>query len=191
MKKLILSFAIVAIATLGANAQVKFGIKAGVNISTLRGDDVSDAKSLIGVYGGGLVNIPISTMFSVQPEVLYSGEGAKDGSDKLMLSYVNIPVLLKYSNPSGFFAELGPQIGILISAKAKSGGTSDDIKEFLKSSNFSLAGGLGYNFTPSIGAGIRYTLGLANIGKDSGSDLKTGTISIGLHYMFGGAGASK
>jgi opacity protein-like surface antigen len=193
MKKVILSFVIVSLTTLGVNAQVNFGIKAGVNISSLTGDDASDVKSLVGPYGGAFVNIPVSTMFSVQPELLYSMEGAKEsGTDtKIILGYINIPVMLKYTNPSGFTAELGPQVGILSSAKAKADGETEDVKEFLKSTNFSLGIGAGFNFTPNIGVGLRYNLGLSNINDESGGDLKTSNFAIGVHYSFGGGGTTK
>jgi len=60
------------------------------------------------------------------------------------MDYVNIPVLFKYNNPGGFFAETGPQLGFLISAKAKSGSVSFDAKSNYKSTDFSWAIGAGY-----------------------------------------------
>ena len=195
MKKIILSLAIVAFATLGVSAQVNFGVKGGLNISTLRGNDVQASKSLVGGYGGFLANIPISTMFSLQPEVLYSLEGAREegvGNPKTLLNYINIPVMLKYSDPSGFYGELGPQIGILASAKFQEDGESDvDIKKLLKSTNFSLGFGAGWNFSPKVGVGLRYNLGLSSIGEDSGNDVKTGNFAIGIHYMLGGGSAAQ
>ena len=195
MKKIILSLAIVAFATLGVSAQVNFGVKGGLNISTLRTDPDGNSKSLVGGYGGFLANIPVSGMFSIQPEVLYSLEGAKydgAGDPQLLLNYINIPLMVKYSDPSGFYGELGPQIGILTSAKFQEDGESDvDIKKLLKSSNFSLGFGAGWNFSPKVGVGLRYNLGLSSIGEDSGNDVKTGNFAIGIHYMFGGGSAAQ
>ena len=106
--------------------------------------------------GGALVNIPVSSQFSVQPEVVYSSEGAKATGGKISLNYVNIPVLFQYNN-SGFYGELGPQLGILTSAKAKpDDGDDTDIKDVLKSTNFSLAIGAGYKLTNRLGFGARY-----------------------------------
>lgn len=187
MKKLILSLAIVAIASLSASAQAKFGIKAAMNISSLRGDDADGLKSYIGANGGLFANIPLTGNLSVQPEVLYSAEGAKaeDGDGKIQLGYVNIPVMLKYTDASGFFGEVGPQIGILTSAKLKVGDNSEDIKDGFKSTNLSVGVGAGFNFTPSIGVGLRYNLGLSNISDNDDADVKTGNFSIGVHYTFG------
>ena len=193
MKKVILCLVIVSLTTLGASAQVNFGLKAGMNISTLRGDGVEKANSLIGANVGAFVNIPVSTMFSFQPEVLYSMEGAKEDvfDTKIMLNYVNIPLMLKYTDASGFFGELGPQIGFLTSAKSKINGNTADIKDLFKSTNFSLGIGAGFNFTSSVGVGLRYNLGLSNISEDTNDDVKTGNFSIGIHYSFGGGVVTK
>lgn len=193
MKKVILCLVIVSLTTLGASSQVNFGLKAGMNISTLRGDGVGKAKSLIGANVGAFVNIPVSTMFSFQPEVLYSMEGAKEDvlNTKIMLNYVNIPLMLKYTDASGFFGELGPQIGFLTSAKSKINGNTADIKDLFKSTNFSLGVGAGFNFTSSVGVGLRYNLGLSNISEDTNDDVKTGNFSIGIHYSFGGGVVTK
>ena len=193
MKKVILCLVIVSLTTLGASSQVNFGLKAGMNISTLRGDGVGKAKSLIGANVGAFVNIPVSTMFSFQPEVLYSMEGAKEDvlNTKIMLNYVNIPLMLKYTDASGFFGELGPQIGFLTSAKSKINGNTADIKDLYKSVNFSLGIGAGFNFTSSVGVGLRYNLGLSNISEDTNDDVKTGNFSIGIHYSFGGGVVTK
>ena len=193
MKKVILCLVIVSLTTLGASSQVNFGLKAGMNISTLRGDGVGKAKSLIGANVGAFVNIPVSTMFSFQPEVLYSMEGAKEDvfDTKIMLNYVNIPLMLKYTDASGFFGELGPQIGFLTSAKSKINGNTADVKDLFKSTNFSLGIGAGFNFTSSVGVGLRYNLGLSNISEDTNDDVKTGNFSIGIHYSFGGGVVTK
>ena len=185
MKKIIICISAVLLLNTGSYAQeTSFGIKAGANLANLTGD-VEDTKMLFGAYGGAFAHIGISETFGIQPEVLFSMEGAKSSGEDLALSYINIPVMLKYSNPSGFFAELGPQIGILTSAKLKLDGGSVDFKDYLKSTNFVLGIGAGYNVTPQIGVGARYNLGLSNISDDSEGELKTSVISFGLHYNFG------
>lgn len=190
MKRVILSFAILMTGAVAANAQTSFGIKAGVNISNLHGSDVksSDYKSLIGANGGLYAHIPAGKQFAVQPELLYSLEGAKlqNSDGRIELDYVNVPVMLQYVNPSGFYLEAGPQIGFLTTAKTKTGNVTVNVKDQLKTVNFSVGAGLGYNFTPNVGAGLRYTLGLTTINDATPkTDVKTGNLAIGLHYTFG------
>ena len=60
-------------------------------------------KSKIGFYAGVFMNAPISSEFSIQPEVVYSQQGAKfkdmgNVTDrKLNLGYINVPVMVQYN----------------------------------------------------------------------------------------------
>jgi len=189
MKKLLIVFVAVAlVATANAQGSTTFGVKAGANLSSWGGDDAEGVKSKIGFHAGGIVNIPVSSMFSVQPEVLFSLEGAKSEDDddaKANLSYINIPIMLQYNNASGFYAELGPQIGFLMSAKSQPGDV--DIKDALKSTNFSLAFGAGFKTKSGFGFGARYALGLGTITDDSDGDIKQSNLGFGVFYSFGGS----
>lgn len=175
---------------MAADAQVQFGVKAGANFSTLTGSGVSDAKISVGFQGGGLVSVPLFSTFTLQPEVLYSMQGAKgseSGTDfTLHQDYINVPVLFKYNHASGFFAATGPQIGFLVSAKVKGGGETEDVKDAYKSTDFSWAFALGYKI-PSINAGIdaRYNLGITNIADAAGANVKNSVFQVGLFYLFG------
>ncbi len=196
MKKVLLSA--VALFAFGfANAQqFKFGVKAGLNLATLKGSAVnSDVTMKAGLHAGGLLEIKFTDKLALQPELLYSMQGAKvvdTGTEagitfkdefKRNLDYINIPIVLKYYPVGGFFLEGGPQAGFLISAKSKNtftettaGGTvthisSDtDVKDQYKSVDFSFNLGLGYDFTPNFFAGARYNLGLTNIENQKGNN---------------------
>src|SRR5436305_3626539 len=97
-------------------------------------------------------------MLSFNHDVMYSGQGAKvSGSDeKLKLNYVNITALFQYNNPSGFWAGTGPQFGLLLSAKDKSGSSTVDVKDFFKSTDFDWAFALGYRMKSGFGFYGRY-----------------------------------
>jgi Outer membrane protein beta-barrel domain len=200
MKKVVLVLAVIAIG-FAAEAQVKFGVKAGLNAYNFSGDDTEDGdfETKIGFHVGGLVNVPISDKFSFQPELIFSTEGSKisEGDDRINfnLNYINIPLLAQFNSASGFYAEAGPQIGLLMSAKtdSKIGGVSsdEDIKDQLHSTNFSFAIGAGYKLASGLGFGARYNLGISNIVDESDSDLKVGGFQVGLSYTFGGGKKSK
>ena len=202
MKKITLS--IVAVLAFGfANAQeVKFGAKAGLNVSTLTGD-VNDASSRVGFHVGGFAEIKLSDKFSVQPELLYSAQGAKfetsgagfSEEDKFNLAYLNVPVMAKYYVAEKFSLEAGPQIGFLLSAKndfsySDSGESESgkvDIKDGFKSIDFGVNFGAGYDFTENLSVGVRYNLGLSNIAeKVEGSDakVKNSVFSLSVGYKF-------
>lgn len=190
MKKVFLSFFLAA-SFVGANAQVQFGVKAGANVANLIGSDADGSKAKFGFNAGAFAEIPVAEKFSVKPELVYSLQGAKgeeEGVDgKLNLSYINIPVLAKYNIAEGFFAETGPQLGILASAKAKVGDHSVDVKEGYKSIDFGWAFGLGYELAEGFGFNARYNLGLSKLGEDSDAKVKNGVIQFGVFYKFGSA----
>ena len=168
MKKLLLT-AIAVFALGNVNAQeVKFGVKAGLNLSNINGDDVSDNNSRFSFHVGGLAEIKLADKFAIQPELVYSVQGTKfdtGGSDDLVydLQYVNLPIMFKYYVAEKFSLEAGPQIGFLTTAKVKLGDESEDVKDMFKSTDFGFNLGLGYNITENISAGLRYNLGLSNI----------------------------
>lgn len=190
MKKVVI--AAFALFTFGiASAQdVRFGVKAGANFASLTGDAIADdVKMKAGAHVGGLVEFKFTDKISLQPELLYSMQGAKttdrfdDGlgniertKSKVNLSYINVPVMLKIYPVNGFFIQAGPQIGFLVGAKSKDEttftdpgnltrieSTEVDIKDDLKTVDVSFNAGLGYDFTENFFVDARYSFGLTNI----------------------------
>lgn len=199
MKKQLLSLCIViGTMTLAQSTDgPRFGIKAGGNLSSFTG---SDSKSKIGYYAGAFVNIPISDAFSVQPEIVYSQQGAKAKDDYEMatytiknmqqtLSYINVPVMVQYNATPEFYLEAGPEFGLLVNAQAKGdiNGSSYKAsnKDTMKTFNFGAGIGLGYRFTPNLGVNARYIAGLTKILKnDFGDSSKNTNFQLGVSYYF-------
>lgn len=174
MKKIILS-AIAVMAFGFANAQdIKFGVKAGLNNTNLTGDDV-DADAKTSFYIGGLVDFTVSEKFHVQPELLYSNEGASDDAG---ISYLRLPVMAKFYVAEGFSLQAGPELAFKI-------GTEEDfVDEATKSLDFGLGLGAGYELTNGLFFDARYNLGLANIADYDGGDIKNTGFQVGLGYRF-------
>jgi len=190
MKKLLtIAFSVMTIIT--AQAQARIGVKAGANFATFEGNDVNDAKMRTSINAGLFANIAFSEMLSVQPEVLYSGQGAKYtvlGTEiTAKLDYINIPVMLQF-NASGFYAEIGPQLGILMSSSATGGSLTIETNDLYKSTDIGAGIGLGFKLDSGFGAGVRYTMGLTSIDDTGGddADVKNAVITVGLQFAFGG-----
>lgn len=160
---MMMTAAILALPTVGLAQLPSLGLKGGVNLADVSGPD-SDYKA--GLSLGAYASFSVFPMLSIQPEVLFSQKGAKEGDAKLEADYVDIPVLLKVK-PSlpgvGLSPYLfaGPSAGILLSAK--SGGV--DIKDAYESAEFSLVLGGGLEFG-RISVDARYDLGLSSATKD-------------------------
>lgn len=192
MKKIILS-AIAIMAFAFSNAQeTRFGVKGGLNLSTVVGGDVENTKSLVGFHVGGFAEIHIVEKFYIQPELLFSAQGTKvDGpfeDGDIKLNYLNIPVVAKYYIvDKKFNVEAGPQLGVLLSAKAE----GEDIKDFTRSVDFGFNIGAGYSFTDNLSVGLRYTIGLSPISDndiDNSDDYynsaKNSNLQLSLAYKF-------
>ncbi|WP_343658398.1 porin family protein [Chryseobacterium sp.] len=210
MKKLILGLALTAgtfafaqQTTNTSSNPVTFGVKGGMNVSSLSKDSgLDDQKSKIGFNAGVFANIPLASSFSVQPEVLYSQYGNKSDftalgtkySASTKLDYIAVPVMFQYNLIPDLYVEAGPEFGFMVSAKNKlkneSNGnstTSDNYKDNFNTFNFGIGLGAGYYFTPNLGLTARYVAGLTDIAKNrpSGSDaVRNNVFQVGLAYKF-------
>ncbi|HUR11721.1 MAG TPA: porin family protein [Flavitalea sp.] len=196
MKK-VLGAAILVAATLSLNAQSKikssFGIKGGVNNARFEiKDEDSDWKTLW--HAGLLAHVHVADKFAIQPELVFSKTG---GSRQIAAvkyedynSYLTVPVLFQFMAGTGFRIEAGPQIGFLLKAKQKANGTESDTKDFYKTTDVSLVGGLSYLTNSGLGFDARYVYGLTdisnsdNVGAGGNFHVKNRVIQAGIFYQF-------
>jgi hypothetical protein len=190
MKHLLFTVTTFLLVTITAQSQhVNIGIKGGLNAYTIMGDNSSEFDPKISYHIGLLGHIHISNRFALQPEVVFSVQGYKAkvaGVDmSLNMNYVNIPLLFQYMFDNGFRLQVGPQLGILASAKSKTGSVNSDVKANYKSTDFGLSVGMSY-VKPSTGFGIdvRYNHGLTNINKSDAINSYNRGIQVGLFYLF-------
>ena len=211
MKKFLLGLAVIAgsftfaqqkNSTPVSKSPVRFGIKAGLNVSTMSKESDLDnysRKARTGFNAGVFANIPLSSDFSVQPEILYSQYGNKikftDDGDKIYakrnLDYITVPVMFQYNVVPNFYLEAGPEFGFKVGSTIKYvnetlnfsvTSTVDDAKGF----NLGLGIGAGYYVTPNIGITARYVAGLTDVIKDNkgGDAIKNNVFQVGLAYKF-------
>ncbi len=170
----------------GANAQsthVQFGVKGGLNFANVHTEDSEDAlDNLTSFHLGALAHIHMTDRFALQPELFYSGQGAKEGDYKMKLGYLNLPVLGQVMFGEGFRIQTGPQIGYLMSAKAD----DEDVKDQFNKMDFSWVFGASYLTSLGLGIDARYNLGLSNINESDAYKVKNRVFSVGLFYQFAG-----
>lgn len=156
---------------------VNLGVKAGINLYKINSDDNTVYDQITGFHLGLLGHIHFNSQWALQPELVYSSQGAKSGSIEHRLDYINVPVLLQFMFDNGFRIQAGPQVGILVKA---------DNKDNLNSIDLGLGVGVSY-VVPSTGFGLdaRYNHGLSNINKDDAVKLYNRGIQLGVFYIFG------
>lgn len=208
----VFSMALVAmlLCATSASAQVKFGLKGGLNVSHMSLDGkVLDANNRAGFFIGPTVKFTLPVVgLGIDAAALYdqrsadlevyeqeeSGESVK--SNTLKQQQIAIPINLRYGFGLGetasiyFFA--GPQFAFNVGDKDQSlfkGVKDADWK--LKSSNFSVNVGLGAMLLHHLQASVNYNIACGNTGELTvGSGIKEGLKTksnawqIALAYYF-------
>ncbi len=189
MKHFILSMTAAFLFSAPAFSQnFQLGLKGGANITNFRGSDYQDVKSntIVGFHAGAFVNLKFGPVFSIQPELMVSSQGAKLESatqkENFKATYATLPIMVKLQSPKGgLYIEAGPQFGLKVSDKIS--GVNTDVKNL----DAALAAGIGYHSSMGLGIGARYIAGLSKVGDiDFGGgvnpDYKNSTIQVSLFY---------
>ncbi|MCC8146429.1 MAG: PorT family protein [Bacteroidales bacterium] len=188
--------------TVSASAQINWGVKGGLNVSSLTGysdllgmeEDGSivtfDSKYKPGFHLGvmGQINLPVPNLF-VQPELLYSMQGVKlewevadySDSNTTNLHYLQLPVYLGYKINAGLGLDVvlgvGPFIGYGV-------GGDDDFFDSNKRFDFGFAAMAGIEFS-RFQITLGYDLGVINT-DDSSSDFssynRNAKVSVGYFF---------
>ncbi|WP_299222001.1 porin family protein [uncultured Aquimarina sp.] len=200
-KLLLVLFLGVVTVTNAQEESIRFGAKAGLNLANITGDQTDELSTRTSFHIGALVEIPLSDKFALQPELMYSAQGAKfefsefgfTDESTVKLDYLNIPVMAKFYVVEGLSIQAGPQLGILLSAKDEGedsidGEYEEDIKDFVSSIDLGLNFGLGYQLEAGIFFEGRYNLGLTNIDDDdeavNDSSIRNSVIQFSVGYKF-------
>ena len=204
MKKVLLTLGLVLVFALGATAQDQTvgltgkGIKLGIGMADLTGDDVEGTDMKLGINGGAFLTYSFSPMVAIQPEVLYTMKGTKEsveGADddfKYKFNYLSVPILLKVYIPTegnvrpAFF--VGPEVSMLMSAKISYGDESMDIKDELKSIDFGIAFGGGVDVqmeSMKLTFDARYTLGMTDIPDVEDEDVDVSVKNTNISVLVG------
>ncbi|MEO7213975.1 outer membrane beta-barrel protein [Mucilaginibacter sp.] len=146
MKKALLTFCLILFTAITFAQTVKFGLKAGLNLSkqTLTGAFTIESENLTGFHAGGIMDIRFAN-FSIQTGLLFSTKGerlvtqqvdinqqyAGTSTVTVKLNYLELPVNLLYKqhftgSTLGYLGG-GPYIGYGISGTASGNGSSSKL----------------------------------------------------------------
>lgn len=182
--------------------KMSWGVKGGVNFATLNGD-IESPDSRTSFHVGLLAEFPIASIFSLQAEVLYSGQGAEYSVPyatgnilnpigtrdvELQLDYINVPVLAKFYVIKGLSLEAGPQFSFLVNdewdtdPEGNNGDSPSPIRQTAKTFEFGVVGGLTFQTDMGLFATARYNQGISDIADDL--NVQNSVFQIGVGYKF-------
>jgi hypothetical protein len=155
-----------------------FGIMGGGTVSRISD---YDGETLIGLSGGLYWEFRLSQKFSLMSNILYSqrGEIGKDNQTGLKLSYINLPIMVKYGLSDNLGISTGINSDMLISVNA-----GDLTKDDFKSTDWGIPIGISYNITYHLQVGLIYNIGLSNLLKDSDTNYQSNWANLTIAYMF-------
>ncbi|AFD07637.1 porin family protein [Solitalea canadensis] len=191
MKKLY--FLIICLLTAGTSMAQKaqFGLKLGANFANQHAtyqNLSANGSTLTSIYLGGFVNTGIGGNFSFQPEFLISSQGTQTNYNGNTIKFntvnINIPLMIKVNATEGLNFEAGPQLGFLVSAKARNKGNSIDIADGYNTVDLGINAGVEYVFPSGFLLGLRYSHGITDILKDDEATTTNRVILLGIGYRF-------
>lgn len=178
-------------------AQTSFGLKGGLNLSTLNVADPAatyDSKTgyHLGIFFGGR-----GDKVGFQPELLlYTQNGeiknTTFGTAQESFTYLTVPLIIKFYPILGLNLQIGPQIGFLLDGERKYdtvfGSGSDDIKDYYDEADVAVSFGAGYDFGIGLTLDARYNLGVKDINNAAnGEPVKSRVfmLSVGWNFLKG------
>lgn len=164
-----------------------FGIKGGLNYSSIVGDLTDGLKFRFSGHGGVFLEVDFYGKFKLQPEVLFSSQGFQYSTDlaaiqtrssvggendfrtNVQLNFITIPFLGKFALNERLDVEFGPQFGFLLNQVIKNKDLDQNSSIERRSSisgdfqlDYGAAVGLGIKMNENLSFAPRFYIGLRN-----------------------------
>jgi hypothetical protein len=199
MKKIFAVMLMAVAFAMPSNAQIKFGIQAGLNMSnvSVSGDSQGSVSSRTGFFVGPTVKFTLPIVgLGIDASALYDQREGKvengNQSETIKSQSIQIPINVRYGFGLGSLAEVfafaGPQFGFNIGGKSS---LFNDAAEWtLKSSNLSANIGVGATVAGHLQAKLNYNIALGKTGEanvktfNQITDAKFNAWQVSLAYFF-------
>jgi hypothetical protein len=151
-----------------------YGVKAGINVASQYSpgsEGVFDVKSMTGINAGVYYSYFLNRVIAVQAELSVSVKGSHwkennyPGEAKDILTYFDLPLLVRYQPSSLFNIYAGPQLSYLAKAMQYDyrTGLKGSIEDYYRPMDFSLVLGVEANLPINIDLTVRYIRGLTSV----------------------------
>lgn len=183
--------------TIPANAQLKFGVKGGLNISKVSvSKDILKSDNQTGFFIGPMAEFTVPVVgLGFDVAALYNQSGVAvsdvDGDANSTLKTVEIPINVKWTfglgSTAGVYVAAGPQFGFNVGNRI-----IQDLYEF-KKNNTTFNVGAGVKLIRHLQIGVNYNFGLSRVASIIGNDefkefagekIRNNTWQISLAYLF-------
>ncbi|RRD02286.1 porin family protein [Prevotella sp. OH937_COT-195] len=185
MKKLFVA-ALMMVSSVAVFAQHSAGSvsiqpKVGGTLTSIVGDDTSNAEMKFGIVSGVELEYQATDMIGIAAGVNYSMQGASIKTPDLKLKFenLNIPIIANFYVAKNFALKLGVQPGFLLNAKSD----KLDVKSAYKTFDLSIPVGASYEIDDFV-IDARYNFGVTNILDTDAQSQRNSVIQLTLGYKF-------
>lgn len=203
MRKIISALAVMALmAAMPASAQkVAFGVKGGINRSSMKFDKDILTKDRTGWFVGPTLKVKLPLVFGADISALYDQREVSLNDEKMKIKQISVPVNLRADfnlvNCLGIYAALGPQVSFNVGDSEFKWTDSKSYENTfqMKKSVFSMNFGAGVMLFDQIEVGAAYNVELGNTSdinwgmvtdkstyKDDDSKLKTWRVYATIYF---------
>ena len=194
MKKLLSTLMVIACLALAipAQAQIKFGVKAGLNVSKLHpSENIVSKDNRAGFFVGPTAEFTLPLLgLGIDGSVLYNQFGVDSEEGTSTKKSIEIPINLRwtvgFSSLVGAYVAVGPQFGFNVGDR-----WFDEVCEFKKNTT-SFNVGAGLKLLGHLQVGANYNFALKDNGKIHDDDIedlatigfKQNTWQVSVAYLF-------
>lgn len=195
-KKIVLGMVLALLSQITSAQNLSFGPIVGANFSELH--NLANSSTKTGVKLGAFVNYSTEKSFGLGLQVYYNQLGANVGNntDKLKLSYIEVPLLATYYlgssvkqgalRPKVF---IGPHVDFILDAVDSNGISLNTGGTTINKVDYGVTVGAGLNYALAnqtwLNFDVRYAAGLADVYKTAAlSTVRNNNISINLGISF-------
>jgi hypothetical protein len=176
-------FSLIGMVSMQLQAQetksMQFGIKGGLNLSSLSSSDGSKSDNLMGFNLGVFDKFQVASMIAIQPEIYVTTKGSSvtydnlftNGTAKFNLTYVEVPLLCVVNFTKLIDIQFGPYVAYMVDGKVTNVGNVGlfDYEKNINVNDYNrIDGGVVLGAALELGSitvGARYNWGLTKVGK--------------------------
>ncbi len=190
-----------------AHSQLNFGLKGGLSLANIGGDDAEDTDMRSGIHAGPFLEISLLGLISMETGAYFSQKGYstefEEGIDdftfryeeNVRFTYLDIPAVVKFSPLPLLHFYAGPQLSFLIDNEFEETITGPDGEsitttisdtDLQRSTDLAVVLGAGINLPIGLTASIGYDVGLLSAFDLNGNDVKiyNRVIKFSVGYRF-------
>ena len=170
MKKFFTLVVLLATMTVAAQAQVKFGVKGGLNLTNMKFDNsIVDKSNQTGFFIGPTINFTLPVIgLGIDASALYDQRSAEVNDEKLKQQSIQIPINLRYGfglgNTASIYIFAGPQFGFNVGDK-KTNLVNEALDWRMKDSSLSANVGLGLMLLNHLQVSANYNIAMGTTGE--------------------------